>query len=65
MDQYVNTKTDDFVDRYGEDAEKVMYGAAVKRAKQDMEERGLPVREKMDPIGKKAIASSIAKKIKK
>jgi hypothetical protein len=65
MDQYVNTKTDDFVDRYGEDAEKVMYGAAVKRAKQDMEERGLPVREKMDPVGKKAIASSIAKKIKK
>ena len=87
MDQYVNTKTDDFVDRYGEDAEKVMYGAAVKRAKQDMEERGLPVREKMDPIGKedddvnndgkvnktdkyllnkrKAIASSVAKKIKK
>lgn len=52
MDQYVDTKTDDFVDRYGDDAEKVMYGAAVKRAEQDMEERGLPVKEKLDPIGK-------------
>jgi hypothetical protein len=52
MDQYIDTKSDDFVDRYGDDAEKVMYGSAVKRAERDMEERGLPVREKMDPVGK-------------
>jgi len=45
MDQYIDTKSDDFVDRYGEDAEKVMYGSAVKRAEKDMEERGLPISE--------------------
>jgi hypothetical protein len=50
MNNYVDNHSDDFTERYGNRAERVMYGASIKRAKKDLEDKGLA--EKLDPVGK-------------